>query len=457
MMSIINVIGAVEMGFGVSMTFSLYEPIKNKKIDKIKNILSAFKFIYFRVGIVVMSLGLLVMPFLRYFQSENIDAEVNIYFVYALYLLSSVVNYFVSPSKIALINAYQRRDVIHKVSTLTKFLSAVFQIITLILTNNFYYFLIAIIFFPFLRNLIISFLCSKMYPDLVANGVVSKRYLRTIFAKTKAVAIHKLGDITIISIDNILIVYFLGYSTASIYSNYIYIVTAIVTTIDVISLSLLSSVGSVLLENDKEKNYRLFQQLSLLNTMFIGFIALNLFISHQFFIELWLGKENTFNSSLTVLLFSVLMFSSKIRIILILYRDAVGMWEKDFYKPIVGVTANLLLSTILISKFGVNGVLISSIIVFLTIYLPWEVNLIHKIIFSKSSLNYIKNNLLIGVLLFAVGFLNYLFDLTISLENTLLDLVIKLIFSIVMFMCVFYKIFIKYKLDRIILKVIRAK
>ena len=456
MLSIINIITAIELGFGIAMTQSLYEPIKKKNKAKINEILVSFKYIYNRVGIIVFCLGLIVLPFLNYFKPINDDIDVNIYFVFIIYLFSSLINFFVYPHKIALINAYQKRNILHNVTIITKTTSALFQILILVLFNDYYLFILSIIIFPLIRNLMISYYCSKYYPKLLPVGKVDTSFLKSIFSKTKKVAIHKFGDIALISVDTILIVYFLGYKTASIYSNYLYLVTAINTTIDVISMSLLASVGNLLV--GKNRRYKLFYKLSIVNAIIVGFISVKLFVIHQFFIKQWLGEENLFESIFTVLLFSIYLFSSKIRSILILYRDALGIWDKDFYKPIVGVLVNLILSFIFVNYFGVNGVLISSIIVLLTIYLPWEIVVVHKYIFSMKFIRFYLINIGIIISLIILNFIiNHLFYIFIGLENSFFNLFLRIVFSCIVFSALFYNVFKFNKIKSLILKVLNTK
>ena len=183
-----------------------------------------------------------------------------------------------------------------------------------------------------------------MFKHIKQDSPISRSYLKRIYNKTKFVALHKLGDIALISIDNFMIVYFLGYKINSIYSNYIYIVSALFTFIDVISLSLISSIGNVLIDKERSENYNLFNKLIILNSAFIAFISLILFVIMEAFIGFWVGEKYSFNSYQTVLLFSLYLFFSKNRLILILYRDAAGIWEKDYLKPIFGVLLNIFLA-----------------------------------------------------------------------------------------------------------------
>lgn len=456
MLSIINIITAIELGFGIAMTQSLYEPIKNNNQSKVNEILVSFKYIYNKVGIIVFSLGLIVLPFLNYFNSNNDGIDVNIYIVFVIYLLSSLINFFVFPHKIAIINANQKRNILHNVSIITKTLSALFQIIILVLFKDYYIFILSIVIFPLIRNLMISYYCSKYYPNSFPLGKVDKSYLTSIFTKTKKVAIHKFGDIALISVDTILIVCFLGYKTLSIYSNYIYLVTAINTTLDVISMSLLASVGNLLVGNNRK--YRLFYKLSVVNAIIIGFISVKLFIIHQFFITIWLGEENLFESIFTVLLFSIYLFSTKIRSVLILYRDALGIWDKDFYKPIVGVFSNLILSLIFVNYFGVNGVLISSIIVLIVIYLPWEIIIVHKYIFSKKFIRlYTINIVIIVTLVILVFIINHCFYILIGSEISFPNLLARIIFSFVVFISLFYNVFKFHNIKSLILKAFKFR
>ena len=457
MLSIINIIGAVELGFGIAMTQSLYKPIHEKNIYQIERNLRVFRFVYNRIGILILIIGFCILPLLSYFDTPTFPDGLNIYFVFLLFLIASTVNFFIFPQKIAIINAFERRDLIHYTSIFIKVSTVIVQILILFFTGNYYLFLSTMIVFPILRNIILSKLSLKIFQSKSKDKSISKKYLNNIFNKTKFVALHKIGDIALISIDNFMIVYFLGYTINSIYSNYIYIISALFTFIDVISLSLISSVGNVLIDKNKDENYKLFNKLTILNFSLISFLSVVLFILMEAFIHYWVGVQFSFNSYFTVLLFSLYLFFSKNRLILILYRDAAGIWHKDYLKPVVGVLLNVFFSALFVIYFGVNGVLASSIFIVLLVYYPWETYITHKYVFSKNMSKFLFLQSKFFLILSIIFTFSYYLKLNQLIENPLLKLIFELILIIIIFIPLTYYLFKKYSIINIVKRILKIK
>ena len=60
------------------------------------------------------------------------------------------------------------------------------------------------------------------------------------------------------------------------------------------------------------------------------------------------------------------------RQVLQMFKSALGLWRQDQFKPVVSGIANLVMNFALIYVMGLNGAILSTIIVFLFIEIPWE-------------------------------------------------------------------------------------
>lgn len=61
---ILNVLALSELGAGTAITYALYRPIAEGDIEKQKSLMKMFRFFYRCVALIVLSLGLLVIPFM---------------------------------------------------------------------------------------------------------------------------------------------------------------------------------------------------------------------------------------------------------------------------------------------------------------------------------------------------------------------------------------------------------
>ena len=75
------------------------------------------------------------------------------------------------------------------------------------------------------------------------------------------------------------------------------------------------------------------------------------------------GREYCY-SKMVVLVMVVYYFSWQFRNMGLIFKDAAGLWSKDWYKPYIGMFINLIFSIIFLKIYGtVVAVLLPTIIV----------------------------------------------------------------------------------------------
>ena len=120
-------------------------------------------------------------------------------------------------------------------------------------------------------------------------------------------------------------------------------------------------------------------------------------------------------------------FSWMFRIMQLTYRDAAGLWTKDWLKPYVGAAINLIGGITLVKLTGsVAGVLLPTVFVFLFVYFPWEAWAIFKFSFERSLKEYfIKVG---GYILLCVSgcAVPYGLCMLITPENSFVSLIIRI-------------------------------
>ena len=132
--------------------------------------------------------------------------------------------------------------------------------------------------------------------------------------------------------------------------------------------------------------YNRFQIITLLNNWIIMFCSACMLCMYQPFIELWIKEENLLPFS-TVVLLVLYFYIYQIRRIILLYKDAAGIWWEDRFRPYLMIVVNVASNLILVNYIGLNGVIISTIISML-ISVPWENYTVFKYIFKRTSKKY---------------------------------------------------------------------
>lgn len=375
--SILQVLSLSELGFSTAISYSMYKPIAENDKPKVCALLSLIRKVYRIIGLVILVVGLGLMPFLPNLISGDYPADINLYILYLIYLFNTVVSYFMFSYTSSLLSAHQRNDVENIISLVSNIFMYVSQIIVLFVFKNYYIYIIFLPISTLLINLFRYFRVKKLFPDYVCEGKVDKEEAKVIYKNIGALAGHKLSGVIISSVCNIIISAYLGLELLGIYSNYYYILTALMQIILIVYVALTPSIGNCIVVDSVEKNYRDFKTLTFCNVWMMGWMSISLLCLYQPFIELWLGSEFLLPNS-TMVLFVLYFYLWRFKDILSTYKDSAGMWKDDFWKPYVVTVVSLILNLVLVKFIGINGSLIAGIAGFFVVSMPWETHVFFK-------------------------------------------------------------------------------
>lgn len=379
--SILQVLSLADLGINSAIVFSMYGAIVSNNKQEICALMNYYKKFYRVVGITVMCLGLMCLPFLRNLISGETPDGINIYILYCITLANTCLTYFLFAYKSCLFTAHQRSDVISKVGTGTSLATYIIQGILLLLFKNYYLFVIINPIATVVNNIIISNLAEKTYPEYFAEGVLSDNVKKDISRKISSLFLYKVGGVVLSSVDTIVISSFLGLTILGKYNNYYYIITTLFGFLEVFYSSMTAGIGNSIKIDTKEKNKHDFDRLVIVNGWIIGWSTVCLVCLYQPFMYLWVGTEMMFSNQLVILL-AVLFFSWKMMDIVNLYKTAAGLWEYDKWRQVVGSGINLLLNLVLVHYIGIYGIVLSTVVAIIAIIFPWSTYVLFKFYFN---------------------------------------------------------------------------
>ena len=84
--SIIRVLNLAELGVGSAMVYSMYRPIAEDNGDEICALMRLYRVYYRLIGLIVLALGLVLMPFVPRLIKGSVPADVSVYVLYLLNL-----------------------------------------------------------------------------------------------------------------------------------------------------------------------------------------------------------------------------------------------------------------------------------------------------------------------------------------------------------------------------------
>lgn len=203
-----------------ALIFSMYKPIAERDQAKVCALLQFYKKCYRVIGFVTLTIGIILIPFLEKLISGDYPSDINIYYLYLIYLLNTVVSYFMFAYKTSLLNACQRVDIVSNVAGATNIIKTILQCVFLLLTKDYYWFAMMIPCLTVVNNLLVNNITNKKYPEYQCKGKIDTRTLAQIKEKVSGLIFQKIGGVVLISVDSIVISSFLGLTLLGKYNNY---------------------------------------------------------------------------------------------------------------------------------------------------------------------------------------------------------------------------------------------
>lgn len=433
--NILTVLSFAELGFGTAITYSLYKPLAENNISKIKAYMNLFKKIYFCVGISIILIGSCITPFIKLFINEMPDIP-NINFIYFLYVLNTGISYFLSYKK-TLIIANQKRYIVTFYRYLCYVLVNIFQIIGLYIFRSYIVYMLIQIFFTVLENILVTLKANKMYPYLLKNNEkLNTNSKKEIFKNTRAMMMHKVGSIAINSTDNIILAKMVGLTSVGIYSNYLIIKQALISVTGQIYNSLSAGIGNLCAEETNLiKRIDVFNKLNFISFTIYSFTSICLLNLIKPFISLWIGNEYLI-SNLSTIVFIIIYYLTGMRNPVLTYRESLGLFYKDRYKALIEAIVNLILSIWLAPKFEILGVLLGTLISMVTVSIWVEVYILYKYGFKSKVEMYYKDYFEYLIFTFIMSLISYAFCSIIKCKIIFVEIIIRLVISITIY-CAF--------------------
>lgn len=406
--SVLMMLSLSELGFGSALVYSMYKPIAEADTEKVCALLNFYKNVYRIVGCVILALGLVLLPFIRSFINGEVPDDINVYVLYLVFLLNTVIGYFAFAYKSALLTASQRGDISNRIMICVNLVLYTAQFIVLWFLKNYMAYVMLSPIFTVITNIVQSIVVDKLYPQYKCHGSIEKKELKEIYKNVLALIGEKIGATVLLSSDTIVISATLGLTDVACYNNYYMIISALRNLIMVIFDSIRPSVGNSMVTESLEKNYRDFCKISSLFVWISGFCSISMSCLFQPFMRIWVGEEYLLSTA-TVVMFGIYFFGWKMLDVLVLYRDAAGMWWYGKFRPYVVSILNIIGNIFLVHIFGLDGVVFATLLTSVCISYPWLLAILFKRYFKAKPWDYIKKSVFQWGIVAVAGIITYLF------------------------------------------------
>lgn len=387
--SVLGVLSLAELGFGSAVVCSMYKPIAEDDKDCVRAYLAYYRKVYRVIGALVFVVGLSLMPFLSHLVHGDVPADVSLHVLYFIHLANTTIGYFLFAYKGALLSAYQREDIHSHIRTGISVAQYLATFAILFLTRSYTLFVLATLIFTAATNFCIEWQARRLFPDIVPSGVLSDERRRKVVTDVKAIFLHKIGSVISYSADNLVISAFLGLVAVAAYGNYYYVYTAVGGVVYVLFNSLSAGFGNTIQTESVESNFARFMKANRVALLVVTWCAALMLALYQPFMQVWTGAKDPslVQHFLTPVLMVVYFYVNESRQMLQTFKQSAGLWHQDRWKPIVAGVVNLALNIAMIRRFGLDGVILSTLVSFLFIEIPWEASVLFRCYFEKDSVS----------------------------------------------------------------------
>ena len=442
--SILQVLSLADLGFSTAVVFSLYKPISEKDYKIINALMSYLRKIYRIIGVIVLIIGLSIIPFLKYLINGYIPDNINIYTLYLIYLLNSVISYYLFAYKSALFTSMQREDVVSNVYTITSIFIKITQILLLIFVKNYYAFVLIQPIGTILNNILLQVYSKKMFPYIFPEGEIPHHYKSNLSKQVRALFISRVADVARNSLDNIIISSFIGLSAVAAYDNYLYIFTGLRGFFLVVVNGMQASIGNSIVEESIEKNYTDLKKITLMYMILTSICTSCLFTLYQPFMNIWMNNSSLILSTECVICFCIYFYEINMNNTINLYLNGNGLYWNLRWWYVVESLLNLILNIILGKILGIFGVLLATIITILLFNFIPRVGIVFKEYFKINAKEYYCNNIEYFIICVFVSGISYFISNMICLDG-IIGLILKGIITLVFSSLLYYIIYKKNK------------
>lgn len=362
--SIISMLNLAELGVGTAISQSLYAPLSENDNIQVHAIMNLFSKLYKYIAFIVLAIGIVVFPFLKYIVHSEISME-YVNFIYIISLANTLLSYFISYRRNILL-ADQKGYIINNVSIVSSVLVTVVQVVLMVFTGNFIVYLLISVINNIVQNLYLFYKTDKIYPYLKKkkNIQVSKDITEKIFRNVKALFVARISVYLVYSTDNIILSTLISTYVVGLYSNYTLIINPIKQIISQIFNGVTPSFGNYLVTNDTCESIRLFGVMQFINFWVSTFATVGFLLLFNPTITIWLGEGMIFDSA-TVFVIVLAFYLDSMRSAIETARNAAGMYSPYpafkylwFAQAVINIGLSVLLAKVM--NNGTLGVFLAT-------------------------------------------------------------------------------------------------
>lgn len=360
--SVLSVLSLMELGFGTAVVYSLYKPLASKDTDQVCAWLCYYRKIYRMVGLAILAVGLMILPFLPYLiRDTSLAGELNLPVCYLIFLSDTVISYLLYGYLTSIPAADQRRDLLSRVDMGMNLLSCAVRSMLLLCSSNFYLYLVSIPAVTVIRNVVTAKVIQRKYPAYTCRGEIGSDQKKDLNKRVRGLVIEKVTAVSRNSIDTLCISSLLGLAAAGMYSNYFYVMSGVISFSTIVLNGMMASVGNSIAVESPEKNYSDMRLFDFMYTGIAGWATVCMLCLYQPFLKTWLGDHMMLEWPVAagMCAYFYILKAGDIRWV---YHEGAGLWYESRFIMIGEAAVNILLNVLLCRVMGILGIVLATVI-----------------------------------------------------------------------------------------------
>ena len=262
--NILSFLNLAELGIGIAMATSLYQPIHDKDHQEICDILCVQGWLYKKIAWILCGLSIPVLIALPFIFPNTECGYIYIYLAYIVFLSGSIFSYLWNYRQV-LIQADQKNYKLMPWGHGIRYGKVFLQILCLAFLK---WGIWSWIILEFIGNVLtvfaINHVINKEYPWLKYSKESASTLLQKykgLITKTKQVFVHKIALFVLEKTSPLIIYAFVSLSMVTYYSNYMMLIGYVATLINVIFEGMGASIGNLVADNNKQHTIDVFWEL----------------------------------------------------------------------------------------------------------------------------------------------------------------------------------------------------
>ena len=358
---IISYVQLIGAGIAESSVVSLYKPLADKNHKKISAVYNASAKAFWQAGMVFSVISCIIATIYPFLISNNLNKVMISLIVIAL-CASGASEFFMVGKYRTLLTADQKIYMVNIAQTVGAVMNLIITVILININVDIVIVQIGSSIIYIMRIFILTLYIKKHYkyidtkvkPD---NTAISRR---------KAATIHQLAGLITFGSQTVVVSSFCGLAEGSVYSVYNLVFSGINTLCSTLSSALLASFGEIIAKNQKDKlnnSFRIYECIYYLLIFIFYSVAYIMILP---FVEVYTSGVTDANyiRPLSATLFAIMGLLNCIRTPGATLINAIGHYDETKNRSIIEMVICFTLEMIFVQKFGMNGVLLGTIVAY---------------------------------------------------------------------------------------------